>query len=291
MELLSNKKVGESIQKVSVRMGAKETFNILWLADLHFDNPDTNKSKLKKLIDNNPECYICIGGDAFDLMDGFGYPRQSKSRISKNNHSDNYVNDIVNNFIDFFAPYASRILCINFGNHESSYLKRNGIDLAQYVVSLLNANHGGNIVLGDYAGYIVLSFYYNNDKKSKSSKVIYYTHSSGSIGKRSKGALAIDILKGQHPSADVIIWEHDHESLIKPETIEVLDRNRANITSKDMWFCSVPTMKDEFSGQKRGFHHEKNMGKRVIGGMKINFSFLITHLKISLIIEPQLKLV
>ena len=275
MKLISNKKVAESIQNVEINLDINEELKVLWLEDLHFENPDTDKTKLKKILDKNPDHLIGIGGDAFDLMDSFGDPRQSKGRIGKNGFTDNYVNDVLSMFVDFFQPYANRILCVNFGNHEGSFLKRYGTDIGAIAAAMLNDRTGSNIVCGDYAGYINFSFLRRGVKNDSRSKVLYYTHSSGSIGKRSKGTLAIDILKGQHPSADIIIWGHDHETLIKPESVETLSRNKQKLEEKFMWFISAPTVKDEFSGPKRGFHHEKNMGKRVIG--VIEFSFVLRN--------------
>lgn len=272
MEILSNNKIHESIQKTTVSISKEETFEIIWIDDLHFDNPDTDKTKLKKILESKPNAYICIGGDAFDLMESFGDPRQSKDRISKNQWSDTYVNDILNSFVEFFQPYAKRLLCINFGNHEGSFLKRYGTDIGAIAASMLNDRTGSSIVCGDYAGYINLSFLKDGVVNDSRSQIIYYTHSSGSIGKRSKGTLAIDILKGQHPSADIVIFGHDHDTFIKPESVEVMSRNKLNLEDKLMWFISAPTSKDEFSGKKRGFHHEKNMGKRTIGVVSMEFA-------------------
>jgi hypothetical protein len=218
-------------------------------------------------------------------MDSFGDPRQSKGRIGKNQFSDNYVNDILKMFVDFFEPYAKRILCINFGNHEGSFLKRYGTDIGAIAAAMLNDRTGSSIVCGDYAGYINLSFYYKGKKNDARSKVIYYTHSSGSVGKRSKGTLAIDILKGQHPDADVVIFGHDHDTFLKPETVERLKRNKNGLEDKQMWFVSAPTTKDEFSGPKRGFHHEKNMGKRTIGVVVLKFLLKTNHASYDVIIK------
>lgn len=270
MELVKNSKVHQNIQKVVFKTKPKDNLSVLWFADLHFENPHTNKEEVKKIIDSNHESYIIIGGDAFDLMDSMGDPRASKGRQRDMGVGDNYINHVLDEFVAFFAPYAKRLLSINFGNHEGSFLKRHGYDLPEAAAAILNHQHGGNIVLGDYAGYINIQALRGT---TRTSNCIYFTHSSGSIGKRSKGTLAIDILKGQHPSADTIITEHDHEAYVKPESVEILNSNKTDLIEKRMWFVSVPTMKNEFNGVRRGFHHEKNMGKRVIGCAKLNYSF------------------
>lgn len=273
MELLSNQKVHQNIQKLKFKGGAKKELSILWFADLHFENPHTDKKNLKKIIDSNPTSYIIIGGDAFDLMESFGDPRQSKDRQRDMGVGSNYINHVLDEFIKFFSPYAKRILSINFGNHEGAFIKRHGFDLPEAAASILNNQYGANVVCGDYAGYISLSIS-RSGNGSWVSNTMYFTHSSGSIGKRSKGMLAIDILKGQHPSADTFLFEHDHEAFIKPEVVEKLSSSKTDLIDKHMWFVSVPTMKDEFGGVRRGFHHEKNMGKRVIGCAKLNFNVI-----------------
>lgn len=283
MEILSNNKIHQSIQKTVIPISRDDNFEIIWIDDLHFDNPDTDKTKLKKILESKPTAYICIGGDAFDLMDSFGDPRQSKDRISKNQWSDTYVNDILKSFVDFFQPYAKRLLCINFGNHEGSFLKRYGTDIGAIAASMLNDRTGSSIVCGDYAGYINLCFQKDGIVNESRSKIIYYTHSSGSSGKRTKGTLAIDILKGQHPSADIIIFGHDHDTFIKPEPVEIMARNKMKLEEKLMWFISAPTTKDEFIGPKRGFHHEKNMGKRTIGVIVMSFCLNFKHQRFDVI--------
>lgn len=281
---MKSKYLCESVMQVAFDIKAKAPIQILWFADLHYENPQTDKSKIKKIINDNPDAFIVIGGDAFDLMEAFGDPRQDKSRQRDMGYGTDFINEMTDGFISFFEPYAHRILAINFGNHESSFVKRHGIDLALLVSARLNERTGSHILCGDYAGYIELLFV---NGRNSLSQLVYFSHSSGSIGKRSKGALAIDILKGQVPSADIIITEHDHETFIHPSTVEIFDDKNKKLKDKRVWFCSVPTMKDEHKGVKRGFHHEKNMGKRTIGCIRLDIHWNHTNGKRNLKVEPR----
>ena len=71
-----------NVQVIDARIkSVKQHVRMLALSDLHFDNPKCNRKLLKQHLDQaiKSNAFICIFGDLFCAMEGFGDPRASKS--------------------------------------------------------------------------------------------------------------------------------------------------------------------------------------------------------------------
>ncbi len=63
-------------------------------------------------------------GDWFDLMQGMYDPRRSYSGLRPEYKSITYLDDVINDSIEFLQPYADRWLFMGRGNHETNIEKR-----------------------------------------------------------------------------------------------------------------------------------------------------------------------
>ena len=240
-------------------------FSILWFADAHIDNPKSKLNFIHKTIRENPDAFIIFGGDHHDLMQWKLDKRASYSALKHEHKTDDYFNSVIDSTrSEIIEKYKDRIICFTRGNHESMATRTLNFDFVKFLLS------GYNIPAGDFAGYIAVTY---NQKGHKRRNILYYQHKPNSGGKRSKGMLSVDILKGNAPTANLYITEHIHDTWIKPETREILTPG-LNVIYETLWFVQAPTTKDEFSGAKNGFLHEKiQPSPTTIGCIKLDYNF------------------
>lgn len=256
---------------VRIDFTRNEHHSIIWMADAHVDSLDTYRSKIKSLFDSNPDSKIIVGSDFSDMMQNFGDKRASKGKDRYN--SPNYINMIVDDLVDFFAPYADRIISFNLGNHEMSAIKYHGINIAQWIAAKLNEKTGTNIQTNDFAGYFNIFFNVSTgevQKRGKLNYLIYYSHRPISGGARSKGILSSDIVSGRYPDANMYIHEHIHQTLMHPFSVELVNKAGKRI-KENKWFIMMPTMKEEDLGVMNAHHHQRNYSPTFAAMVRLDF--------------------
>jgi len=92
----------------------------LLISDIHFDNPKCQRAVLKRHLDlaieNNMK--IAVNGDFFCLMQGKYDPRRSKKDIMPQHNGNTYLDLVIQEAVDWWAPYAKSLVFIGYGNHE-----------------------------------------------------------------------------------------------------------------------------------------------------------------------------
>ena len=260
----------------------QEDVHIVWVSDLHGDSGHSKVKFLEKVLKDYPDSLIIVGGDHLDVMQNAGDKRGSKSDLDERFKKDTYINEVIDYNTEFWGKYAKRILAFFVGNHEMTQVRFYGIDITREIVKNLNSQFGTNIVLGDLAGYLKVRF---NNSGRKYVKNIYYAHRPISGGTRSKGMLSVDLIKGRYPDADIWITEHIHDTWIKPIRQERLTQD-GKIYFQTKWVLQMPTLKDEFSGPKRGYTHGKNYEASPIGVVVLKF-----NISKRLRVEPKYELI
>jgi len=253
------------IDTIRFPFSGRTTFNILWIADAHYDSKYCDLNKLKK--DMTEAQYIIVSGDFFDVMEGYFDRRRSgkDERFKKTL----YINDLIDETVLFLEPFKDKIIGWNKGNHELAFEKYSQIDLTAEIFKRLKIDvprHG-------MQGYYVLSFH-NKASKHSYSTVIFHTHNTGFGGRRSKGANAADILLGERPDADVIIGEHSHRGVIVPLKVEKVNKARKikYITRYFVQGLMYKAADEDTKGMS--FEIDKGRGLMPIGGININISIL-----------------
>ncbi len=257
------------------------TFKIAWFSDLHFDSPYCKRDILKKHLDDavKQDAYIVLGSDCFDLMQSKNDPRANKSDLAAQySQRNDYINAIIEDFVEFFEPYKERILFIFRGNHETAMLERMGIDLTALAIDKLNSSITSDhrIMDGAYVNWIKILFKRVYTVGGRPGNYVSYnimhSHSSGSMGLRSKGVLSADILAGKYPDADIIITEHNHDAYMIPINIEQLS-DQARISWRLKWFLQLPSYKAEWEDPTRSnWWHRTNKFPRPVGHYMFSFS-------------------
>jgi hypothetical protein len=243
-------------------------FSIIYISDAHLDSEKSKTKWLHKVLKENPDSYIVMGGDNHDLMQGKRDPRASKNALKESLKSSDYWNQVIKNSREeWVKKYKDRIICWNTGNHETSVLRNLELD---FLDMLLDYGELGNRLYT--RGWIIISHVYG---KMKYSFPLFFQHIPPSGGQRSKGALSIDLLLADNPDARCIISEHIHTTLTHPATVERLNLLTKKLEKKLVWLVSMPTLKDEGTGKKQGFYDEKiKRGATTVGVMKLKFEFV-----------------
>lgn len=180
-------------------------------SDIHWDSPDCDRTTLTQHFDYCllDQRYILINGDFFDAI----LLKDAKRAVPHNTeHRDNQLNVKLEEAAHFLTPYKDNILFMGRGNHESSILKYNGLDLLQMLTTLLNAGEKHQIRYGNYANFIRINWL-NANKKSVLHYDIFAHHGAGGAAPQTKGMLDFAaIAKGVN--ADLIWTGHKHNSLV-----------------------------------------------------------------------------
>lgn len=164
---------------------------------------------------------IFINGDVFDMIMHGDRKRYTVGGDKYN--SDNNINLAINEAFDFLAEYVDLIQFIGCGNHETSVQKYHNIDVIQQLVWSLNKAYNVNIQHGQYQGYIILKYHWDDNGKVRTRK-IFYTHGTGGTAEITKGIISIN--RFLYNRICDIFWQgHTHTKLLLPSEW-VLDVNK-----------------------------------------------------------------
>jgi hypothetical protein len=264
IEIVHNSRNVMTVYVSNVKTG----FNLSVLArgDAHHDNTRNDrvleKEHLDEAVDKN--ALIFDVGDLFCAMNGKYDPRRSYSDMRPEYVVDNYLDAIVEDAAKFYGPYANRFLMIGQGNHESSILKNNGVDLTNNLVHRLNTDYKSHIQRGGYGGYI--RFIFNSGKSQ--SKIIKYFH--GYLGNQSVNAIQRQATI--YPDADVIINGDTHEAWYYPIARETIS-DRGVVSKKLQHHVRTASYKDDYLDGNDGWWVEKGGKPKPLGAVWINFEY------------------
>lgn len=245
---------------------------VLLTSDNHHDNPTCNRVLEKSHLEQAKErgAVIINCGDLFCAMQGKYDPRSSMDYIRPEDIGENYLDLIVQHAAEFYGPYAKNFLLIGRGNHETNIRRRHGTDLTSNLVHRLNADHGGNIHIGNYGGYV--RFMFTIHKTKRQSINLKYFHGSGGGGPVTRGVIQTNRQAVFLPDADIVVNGHTHDSWVLPRSRERV--SMAGTIYKDLiWFARVPGYKDEYADGTGGFHVERGRDPRPIGSIWVRFFY------------------
>jgi len=256
-------KYGRNIIEIECNDGDK----FLLLSDLHFDHPKCRRDLLEQHLEQaiKEEAKALINGDFFCLMQGKYDKRANKQDIRPEHIGHNYFDLVVNEAVEWWAKYAHHLLFVGYGNHETSVIKRNEIDLTERFVSTLNYKTGASVLNGGYAGWIVFDVYRNETTYRKF--FVKYHHGHGGGGPVTKGVIQHQRMGAQVDGADVLWMGHVHELYHHVNIKEYLSRMKPyRNMQKVQHDIRTSTYKDEFEDGSFGWHIERGAYGKPIGG-------------------------
>ena len=240
---------------------------VLLISDVHWDSPYCDRELLKRHLEEAKEigAHIHFNGDTFDLMGSRRDFRGSKGSLRPEFKVDHYFDEIANQAIEWFSPYAENIKVVGYGNHETSIIKHNEIDLIQRFVGGLNMVNNTHIQTGGYGGWIVYNF---NRSGSVLSYRIKYMHGIGG-GVVTKGVIGHSRMSTYIQGADMIWQGHVHEDYEMNYRIEHMN-SKSEVHYKDVLMVRTSTYKDEYKKDNNygaaGWAIEKGFSPRFLGG-------------------------
>lgn len=240
----------------------------LLLSDIHWDNPKCRRDILKRHLDQAlaEDAIILLNGDTFCLMQGKADPRKSKADIRPEHNVYNYFDAVVEDAVNYFKPYAKNIAMVGYGNHETSIIKHQEIDVIQRFCYGLNTQAGGNVQAGGYGGWIIITFKSDKSNRRASYKIKYH-HGYGGGGPVTKGTIQHNRFSTMVEGADMFWFGHVHEDYEVTYSMEWLCTSGGyNVKQRNVTMLRTSTYKDEFEDGSKGWHIEKGRGPKFIGG-------------------------
>ena len=238
-----------------------DELKILWLADVHWDNPKCDRAMLKRNLDEALEidAPIIVIGDLFCAMQGKYDRRSNKSDVRPEHQRGDYLDRLVETAADWFEPYKQNLVLIGQGNHESAIRDRHETCLLDRFAYRMRAD-GGITRTGGYDGWVRIML---DSHGSRDSWVGYYHHGTGGGGPVTKGIIDFNRLAEQI-QADFFVMGHVHRSMLVDNVVRKLSAaNRVEICERD--YVRLSTYKEEASSG-HGFATERMMGSRPLGG-------------------------
>lgn len=171
------------------------------------------------------------------------------------------------------GKYAENMLLYSPGNHEASILKKNETEVVGRIVERTRLKHGAkDFYKGGYGGYIKFMFEQNKSGGGRSSIILKYRHSGGSLGEITKGTLGVDRMAKAFPDADIVVTGDNHEKWMMELMQEKLSQS-GKIQQKSQLHIKLPTYKDEYKDGYSGWHVERNAPPKPLGAAWLRFYY------------------
>ncbi len=238
--------------------------DILLVSDQHHDSPFCDRKLEKNHLDEalGKNALIFFGGDTFDAMQGKKDPRASYDNLDPELKTDKYFDAVVSFNAKFYAPYAKQIVMMGQGNHETSVIKHNSIDLINRLAYMLNKENDANVQVGGYGGWVRLMF--TMDSTKRFSLNMKYFHGSGGDAPVTRGVIQTARQAVYLPDADIVWNGHNHNEYALPIQRERLS-NTGVLYQDTQWHVRTPGYKNEYADGSGGFMVEKGMPPKPLG--------------------------
>lgn len=233
---------------------------VLLASDVHFDNAKCKRKLFKKHLDEALErnAPIIMPGDTLCLMNGKYDPRKSNASLLPQYMTDDYFGAILDDFVEFMEPYKHLIAVIGYGNHETSVLNRNNVDMVKQFCRRLECFYGG------YSGWVTFLFEHECGGHRRR-KVLRYNHGTGGGGEVSKGALKTNRNNAKTDGVDIFVSGHIHEAW-SIETPKHAINNQYKPYHKNVVHIQCPTYKEEIASGAKGWANEREFPPKPLGG-------------------------
>lgn len=241
------------------------TQSYLLMADVHWDNPYCDRAMFKRHLEHAKEigAGILVFGDFFCAMQGKYDKRSDKSALRPEHQGSNYLDLLVDTAADYLAPYASNIVMLGDGNHETSIRSHLETDLLARLCGKIGAQHMG------YSGFVRFMFE-KTQGGGRSSRRLYYHHGYGGGGPVTKGVIGTN-RRAAYVDADFFAGGHIHESTIVENVVLRLSDSGAEQMVTQL-HIQLPTYKQEFD-LRGGFHVEKGRPPKPTGAWLLEFYY------------------
>jgi predicted phosphodiesterase len=235
---------------------------LLVISDAHWDNPDCNRDLLslhmQQAVEMDAPIIHC--GDWFCMMQGKYDPRSNKSKVLPEHQNDKYIASLISTAAEWLKPYSKHLVLLGQGNHETSVAKRLEFCVLEALTERIQSQ-GGITRVGGYSGFIKLGI---QRAQQRHSKRLWYDHGFGGGGPVTMGKIDFNRYMSR-VDADIIVAGHVHHKEAFPVRL-VTTTATGRVIQKEIWNLRCGSYKDEFRGGEGGWHVERGMGPRPLGG-------------------------
>lgn len=242
---------------------AGDRADILFLGDLHWDHALADRTALRAVLEQAVErdAAIVLLGDSLCLMGGKDDRRGHKGALRPEHKTDAYFSTVVDDWAEWYAPYADRTWFALTGNHETAVTKHHEIDVTRMWISRLNA---AGAAIG-YPGYSTYARILNHSSTRRAGATFFAHHGHGGGGPVTRGTIQAQRRAVMYPDADFIVTGHIHSSYaVDHEQYRISASGRPYVAVQS--HLSVGTWKDEYGDGEGGWHVERGMGPRQKSG-------------------------
>jgi len=252
------------------------TKKILFLGDLHLDNPKADRGAVKILLDEavSEDAAIVLLGDTFDVMQGRNDRRSAKAALREQYIGrDDYLTAVLEDVRDFLIPYAPNLWMILDGNHESAITKYNEVAMTKLLVHELR-REGSLVVTPGYQTYAIVGLRFTKSKEKQNYQDMripfWVSHGTGGGGQVTKGVIQAQRRAVTYPDARFVVSGHIHTSyFVAHEQHRITKAGFTYDTEQEHYV--VGSWKDEHS-PKSGYHVERGRGPTLPSGWWAEFS-------------------
>lgn len=251
------------------KLGKGHFMRILNCSDIHIDSKLCDRDLLRKHCEEAD--YIKIFGDLFDLMQGRGDKRRSYSDLKDKHKATNYIDTVVQDAVQFFKPFAKKLLYVGLGNHETSVILNTGTNPLSAFCMMMRME-GSNVVEGTYQGFIVDSFVKVNEKDGNTNSIVTaFHHGHGGAPQKTEGTLDIEGDKAKYPGVDIVVKGHNHFKWHNPGQTSYWLNRRYCVEKRVQHHVRLGTYKaSKFTD---GWEVEKGFKPTPLGGYFIDYKF------------------
>lgn len=258
------KKASDSVLKIQSTYKGTEGIKFLLSSDQHFDSKYCDRELLKSHLDEAKEENIPIlfFGDWWDAMQMNTDKRASKSSL-RASYMDAYLDDLVDETVEFLEPYVLNIAMWAWGNHESSILRHAETRLITRAIELLRLKSNHRICEMPYRGWVHFQLKYKGGTNAVAFKMAY-THGEGGSAPVTRGVIKTNRRAVVYPDANVVVGGHIHEGWsVSVPRFRVTDRGVPY--QDEQLHIQLPTYKTELVSD--GWEAERGFGPATKGGV------------------------
>lgn len=225
--------------------------------DAHHDNPDSDREMelrhLKEAV--NRGAGIIDAGDLFCAMQSKQDTKRSdKSKVRPEHQSEHYLDALVREASEFYAPFAANWVVMGCGNHESSITGHHETGLTERLIERIQMLTGVRIPSGGYTGWVRIMIQRSTQRHSVR---LWYGHGWNVKDSPERASAQIG-------SADVFFCGHTHHAWIKEQVRNTLT-DSGFIRRKTLYLVQGPSYKDEYKDGQRGYAVTKGHPPKPLG--------------------------
>ena len=241
---------------------------VLLTADHHWDSPQCNRSLIKQHLVEAQErkAPVFMFGDFFDCMQGKYDPRKSKQDIREELRVPDYFDALPRQAAHWLKPFSENISMVSKGNHETSVLKHQEVDLIERLGMAL----GEYTVSAPYMGWVLFQF--RTGGRTVHTHKLRWHHGHGGGGPVTRGVIGTARRAVYLPDADILVQGHTHESWFVEIERERLSSGTNKPYLHTQTHIQLPSYKDDYLVGE-GWAVERGMPPKPQGAYWLRFFY------------------